>query len=74
MNDIIKSDKLNTVEAYLIYSFDKKINDETIYPKQTKSHQSILIDLFGNMINDKENVYINLENNKLIITIFRKIN
>ena len=24
------------------------------------------------MVNDKENVYINLENNKLIITIFRK--
>lgn len=74
-SDIIKSDKLNTVEAYLIYSFDKKINDiiETILPKaKQKSHQSILIDLFGNMINDEENVYINLENNKLIITIFRK--
>ena len=74
-NNIIKSDKLNSVDAYLIYSFNKKINDiiETILPQaKQKSHQSILIDLFGNMNNDKENVYINIENNKLIITIFRK--
>ena len=67
-NDLIKSDKLNSVNAYLIYSFDKKINDiiETILPEANqKSQQSILIDLFGNMKNDRENAYLNIVNKVL---------
>tara|TARA_B100000900_G_scaffold416222_1_gene450231 strand:- start:6893 stop:7708 length:816 start_codon:yes stop_codon:yes gene_type:complete len=74
-NGIIKSDKIKNIDAFLIYSFDKKINNiiETILPKaKQQSQQSILIDLFSNMNNDKQHAYINIENNKLIITIFKE--
>ena len=73
--DLILIDKLNSLDAYLAYSIPTEINEivNTFFPDANKkAQQSVLIDSFSNEENTETNAYLNLTNNIVDITIFKR--
>ena len=72
--EIIDSDKLTGIDAHLIYTIPKEINDiiYTFFPDaQRFSQQTILIEQFNTMDNQGDNAYLYINAGTLHITIFR---
>lgn len=73
-HDIIKYDKLSTIDAHLIYSIPKAMQDIvfTFFPTALqKANESILIDQFSRFENKHHNAYLYINNNTITITIFK---
>ena len=73
--DLILTDKLNSIDAYLVYSIPNEINEvvSTFFPNANKkAQQSVLIDSFSKEENYETNAYLNLTNNIVNITIFKR--
>ena len=73
--DLILTDKLNSLDAYLVYSIPTEINEivSTFFPNANKkAQQSVLIDSFIKEENYETNAYLNLTNNIVNITIFKR--
>ena len=73
--DLILTDKLNSLDAYLAYSIPTEINEivSTFFPNANKkAQQSVLIDSFIKEENSETNAYLNLTNNIVDITIFKR--
>ena len=73
--DIIKSDKLSEIDAHLIYTIPSEINELvlTLFTNaKQKAQQTILIDQFKKFDNNKEHAYLYINQNILVITVFKK--
>lgn len=73
--DLILTDKLNSLDAYLAYSIPTDINEivSTFFPNANKkAQQSVFIDSFSKEENHETNAYLNLINNIVNITIFKR--
>ena len=72
--DIILTDKLNSIDAYLAYTIPAEINEiaRTFFPNANKkSQQTVLIDNFSKEENSETNAYLNLTNKIVNITIYK---
>ncbi len=73
--DLILTEKLNGLDACLAYSIPTEINEivSTFFPNANKkAQQSVLIDSFSKEENSETNAYLNLTNNIVNITIFKR--
>jgi len=72
--DIIKSDKINEIDAHLIYSIPDEINDLvfTFFPNSKQyAQQSILIKQFKELDNKDDNAYLYINDNVLNIFVLK---
>ena len=72
--DKINTDKLQGLDAHLIYSVPEVIIEivSTFFPNSTqKAQETILIQQFNKFLNKNDNAYLYLSENTLNITVFR---
>jgi len=72
--EIIDADKLTAIDAHLIYTIPKEINNiiSTLFPNAKRySQQTILIEQFSKMNNEGENAYLYINKGILNITVFK---
>tara|TARA_B100001142_G_scaffold301946_1_gene328046 strand:+ start:11194 stop:12015 length:822 start_codon:yes stop_codon:yes gene_type:complete len=72
-SEIIKEDKVNKIDACIIYTVTEDINEivNTYFPKaKQKSQQSILLEQFSMLDNSNKSAYLFINDNIVNITVF----